>query len=148
MHDGPDINRGALAEGAHVFPVRVYYEDTDAGGVVYYANYLKYAERARTEMMHLLDVGYDALVADGAIAFAVRRCEVDFLAPGRLDDVLEVRTTLAEAAGATLSAEQLIRRGETELTRLRVMLACIDRNGRPVRIPQTLRAAFQTLNQN
>ena len=92
---------GKLDGGVHVFPVRVYYEDTDAGGVVYYANYLKFAERARTEMMHLLDAGYRDLITARTVAFAVRRCEVDFLAPARLDDVLEVRTSVTETGGAS-----------------------------------------------
>ena len=68
---------GSFQDGIHVYPLRVYYEDTDAAGIVYYANYLKFAERARTEMMHLLDVGYRDLVAQHSIAFAVRRVEAE-----------------------------------------------------------------------
>jgi acyl-CoA thioester hydrolase len=139
---------GKLTRGVHVFPVRVYYEDTDAGGVVYYANYLKYAERARTEMMHLLDTGYRDLIAERRLAFAVRRCEVDFLAPARLDDVLEVRTAVTEASGASVTAEQVIRRGAVELTRLRVKLACIGPAGRAVRLPPKLRSALSIVMRN
>lgn len=139
---------GKFEKGEHVFPVRVYYEDTDAGGIVYYANYLRFAERARTEMMHLLDGGYRNLIAERRIAFAVRRCEVDFLAPARLDDVLEVRTSLTEVGGASVKAEQAIRRGKDELTRICVRLACIDPAGRAVRIPAPLRAALETAMRN
>jgi len=139
---------GKLDGGVHVFPVRVYYEDTDAGGVVYYANYLKFAERAPTEMMHLLDAGYRDLIAERTVAFAVRRCEVDFLAPARLDDVLEVRTSVTEAGGASVTAAQVIRRGADEITRIRVRLACVDAAGRPARIPAALRTALETVMQN
>ncbi len=145
MRERGGVNSGEFAGHVHVFPVRVYYEDTDAGGVVYYANYLKFAERARTEMMHLLADGYGDLLAEGRIGFAVRHCEADFAAPARLDDLLEVRTTVTEARGSTVSAEQVIRRGKSEITRLRVRLACINQAGRPTRIPAALRAALQSL---
>lgn len=133
---------GRIVRGVHMFPLRVYYEDTDAGGVVYYANYLKYAERARTEMMHLLDADYGDLVADGRLAFAVRRCEVDYLAPARLDDILEIHTRVAEAGGASVTADQVIRRGGVDITRLNVRLACIGPAGRAVRMPEHLRVAL------
>ena len=139
---------GAFEKGEHVFPLRVYYEDTDAGGIVYYANYLKFAERARTEMMHSLDAGYRNLIAERGIAFAVRHCEADFLAPARLDDVLEVRTSITETGGASVTAEQVIRRGKEELTRIRVRLACIGPAGRAVRIPAQLRTALETAMRN
>ena len=128
--------------GVHVFPVRVYYEDTDAGGVVYYANYLKFAERARTEMMHLLDPGYAELVASGRLAFAVRHCEADFLTPARLDDVLEIRTRAAEIGGASVTADQTIRRDGEDIARLVVRLACVGPSGRAMRMPDRLRAAL------
>lgn len=146
MSEPAPIAFGRLADGEHVFPLRVYYEDTDAGGIVYYANYLKFAERARTEMMHLLDVGYDELVGRRGLAFAVRRCEVDFLAPARLHDMLEVHTRVTEAGAASVSAEQVIRRKGRALTRLSVRLACVNRTGRPARIPSAVRVALQGLN--
>jgi acyl-CoA thioester hydrolase len=145
MHDRDGPCAGAFEGGVHVFPVRVYYEDTDAGGIVYYANYLKFAERARTEMMHLLDAGYREIVRDEGLAFAVRRCEVDFLAPARLDDVLEVRTRLLAERGASLSAEQVIRREGRDIARLHVRLACIGSAGRPARIPEGLRSRMRAL---
>lgn len=145
MREPGGVYSGVFLGHVHVFPVRIYYEDTDAGGVVYYANYLKFAERARTEMMHLLADGYGELLAEGRVGFAVRRCEADFLAPARLDDMIEVRTTVSDARGSTLSAEQVIRRGASEIARLRVRLACLNEAGRPTRIPAALRAALQSI---
>ncbi len=139
---------GELCGRVHSFPVRVYYEDTDAGGVVYYANYLKFAERARTEMMRLVDAGYDDRVCKDGIAFAVRRCEVDYRAPARLGDLLEVRTRIMETKRASLSADQVIRRNGEDLVRMHVSLVCIDREGRPARIPGILRDALQSLSQS
>jgi len=139
---------GRIVRGVHVFPVRVYYEDTDAGGVVYYANYLKYAERARTEMMHLLDPGYADLIAGGRLAFAVRRCEADFLSPARLDDVLEIHTRAAEIGGASVTADQVIRRNGEDVARLVVRLACLGPSGRAVRMPDHLRAALARVANN
>jgi len=139
---------GRMEDGVHVFPVRVYYEDTDAAGIVYYANYLKFIERARTEMMHLLEAGYRDSVAQRRIAFAVRHCEMDFLAPARLDDVLEVRTAVVEIGGASVTAEQVIRRNGDDLTRVRVRLACIDAAGRAMRLPAELRTALETVMQH
>ena len=137
--------RGVIDGDVHRYPLRVYYEDTDAGGIVYYANYLKFAERARTEMMHLLEAGYAEGVTSGEIAFAVRRCEVDYLAPARLDDILEVRTTLSQTRGASINGHQVVTRGDEELTRLEVKLVCLNRDGRPARIPDELRNSLQSL---
>ena len=106
---------GAIADGVHVLPLRVYYEDTDASGVVYYANYLRFIERGRTEMLRLLGVCHRALDAGAGIAFAVRRCEIDYLAPARLDDEIEVHTAIAAVGGATIEARQSVRRGKDEL---------------------------------
>ena len=78
-----------FGDGVHHHPLRVYYEDTDAGGVVYYANYLKFAERARTEMLRDLGIDHSELMDNEGVAFAVRHCTMDFLAPARLDDVLD-----------------------------------------------------------
>ena len=101
-------NCGRFSNKMHLFPVRVYYEDTDSGGIVYYANYLKFAERARTEMMRLLEPRYQQLVEKSEIAFTVRRCEINFLAPARLDDHLEVKTEILNSKGAAIEANQTI----------------------------------------
>ena len=129
---------GTIRGDAHIFPVRVYYEDTDVAGIVYYANYLKYAERARTEFLRLLGFDQSVLLDRHGIGFAVRRCEIDYRLPARLDDALEVHSRMRELGGASLRAEQVVRRGEAELVRLRVRLACMDRAGRPVRMPRAV----------
>ena len=96
---------GILKDGVHHYGLRVYYEDTDAIGIVYYANYLKYAERARTEMMRLL--GFATISRDNDTAFAVRRCEVDFLKPAGLDDELDVVTGVFGIGGASIDLDNL-----------------------------------------
>ena len=124
-------------DGDHVLALRVYYEDTDTAGIVYYANYLKFAERARTEVLRDLGIGQRALFEEQGVAFAVRRCEGDYLAPGRLDDELEVHTTLRALGAASLDLDQAVRRrdDQRELARLVVRLAVINRDGRPTRLP-------------
>jgi acyl-CoA thioester hydrolase len=127
-----------MAEPAaeHRFPVRVYYEDTDAAGIVYYANYLKFAERARTEMLRELGFGHRALLEGQGVAFAVRRCNVDYMAPAKLDDMLEVRTRITGLRGAAIEAEQIVARDNDQLVRLNVMLVCIGPGGNATRIPR------------
>ena len=127
----------------HVFPVRVYYEDTDAGGIVYHASYLRFAERARTEMVRAIGIEQGRELAETGLAFAVRRMEIDFQAPARLDDLLDVATRLTQVGGASLRVEQTIRRAGTVLVRLFVKLGCIDRSGRALRLPPTVRAALK-----
>lgn len=123
----------------HITPVRVYYEDTDAAGIVYYANYLKFAERARTEMMRDLSGGqYARMLAEG-MGFVVRRCTVDFAKPAMLDDLLEVHSRALHVGAASLSAEQIVRRGDEQLVAMEVKLGCVDAQGRPARMPAALR---------
>ncbi len=126
----------------HRFDLRVYYEDTDAGGVVYYANYLKFAERARTEMLRHIGFEQEALRRATGRVFAVRRCSADYLAPARLDDELIVETRLTALGGASLEVEQEIRCGARALVRLALRLACLDADGKPSRLPPPLRAAL------
>ncbi len=133
------------AAGCHRFPIRVYYEDTDALGIVYYVNYLKFAERARTEMLRLLGHGQDELLAQQGIGFTVRRCEVEYFAPARLDDALEVRTRMTQIRGASMGIAQSVWRADTELARLKLRIACVTRDGRPARLPDRLRAEFEPL---
>ncbi len=143
-----------LDHGTHVYPLRVYFEDTDAGGVIYYANYLRFAERARTELLRELGIDQLKLRERDGVIFAVRRCQVDYLAPGGLDDILEVRTRILAASAATVDAEQIIRRvgpgngGGSDLARLEVKLACVNDKGRPVRLPKTVASALKPLSQS
>lgn len=126
----------------HVYRLRVFYEDTDAGGVVYYANYLKFAERARTELLRAFGVSQKALATAGGPLFTVRRVEADFLAPAYLDDELQVRTTVLEHGGARLTMGQVIGRDQADLVRLQVEIACVNAKGRATRIPEPLAGHF------
>ena len=130
---------GHIDGDVHRFPIRVYYEDTDAAGLVYYANYLKFAERARTEWMRLIGLDHKELRASAGGAWAVRRCEIDYLRPARLDDEIELGTRVLSLGGATADMEQIATRGDVELARLAVRLAFITPEGRPVRLPAALR---------
>lgn len=146
-HGAPDllaVARGTEddAHTVHRMVVRVYYEDTDAGGVVYHSNYLQFAERARTEMLRSLGLQQSRLLAEDGIAFVVRRCEADFLAPARLDDRLEVVTRMKALRGASLDLEQTMHRDDLELVRLQVRIACIAVDGRPTRLPPQVRTAL------
>ena len=140
--------RGALENGRHVFPVRVYYEDTDAGGVVYYANYFKYAERARTEMMRSLGIESRQLMQNDGLALAVRHCEADFKKPARLDDLLTVSTRVLGIGGASVDAEQTIACNGTDLVRINLKLACMSLAGGPARMPDDLRATLERICDN
>ncbi|MCK6452261.1 MAG: tol-pal system-associated acyl-CoA thioesterase [Alphaproteobacteria bacterium] len=144
--DGAQAAGGTGAD-VHVFPLRVYYEDTDAGGVVYHANYLRFAERARSEMLRAAGVTNVELMAREGLAFTIRRCEVDFLKPARLDDVLEVHTRVLALKGARVEAEQVVRRDGDDLARLKLEIACIDRAGRPARLPAVLTGALAAAPQ-
>jgi acyl-CoA thioester hydrolase len=133
---------GDPAPVAHSFPMRVYYEDTDAAGMVYHANYLKFAERGRSEMLRSLGFGHRRLREESGIGFAVRRCSVDYLMPARLEDALTVDTRLAALGAATLSVRQQICRDGEVLADLDILVACIGRDGRPRRLPSALRAVL------
>ena len=139
MVDAP----AAVPGGEHIFALRVYYEDTDAGGVVYYANYLRFAERARTEMIRALGIAHSELAGRAGAAFAVRHCEADYLRPARLDDWLTVHTRLVDVAGASLRASQVVRRDGEDLVRLDVRLAFMTQDGRPKRLPRDVRATLE-----
>lgn len=122
------------------FPVRVYYEDTDAGGIVYYANYLRFAERARTEFIRALGCSQqEGLEAENKCGFTVRHCSIDYKLPAVLDDALVVTCEMKEAKGASAVMYQEIYRGETLLATVEVKVAYVDLGRkRPVRIPPEL----------
>ena len=126
----------------HRLALRVYYEDTDAAGMVYHANYLKFAERGRTEMLRFLGFDHSRLRQHPGIVFTVRRCSVEYRGAARLDDPLTVETRVDAVAGATLSLRQMVCRGDEVLADLDVLVACVGENGRPRRVPAELRAAL------
>lgn len=121
----------------HQLSVRVYYEDTDLAGIVYYANYLKFIERGRSEWLRALGIDQVALKEAGQV-FAVRRIEADYLRPARFDDLLTVETALSQRTAARIVVDQTVRRDDAVLFAARVTLACLDGAGRPVRLPRGL----------
>jgi acyl-CoA thioester hydrolase len=124
---------------SHRFEVRVYYEDTDLAGIVYYANYLRFIERARTEWVRGLGVDQVRLKAEAGIVFAVRRVEADYLAPARFDDVLTVETVVRAVTGARIVLGQDVWRDAIRLFVSEVTLVAMDAAGRPARIPAEFR---------
>ncbi len=123
------------AAAPHRYDVRVHWEDTDAAGIVYYANYLRFIERARSDLVRGFGIDQAALLGQDGIAFQVRRCEIDYLTPARLDDELVVETRLHRLRGARMDMSQDVLRDAAALVRTQITLACVGRDGRPRRIP-------------
>ena len=128
------------SDARHRFQTRVYYEDTDLAGIVYYANYLKYIERARTEWVRSLGIDQTALKRDTGFVFAVRRIEADYLAPARFDDVLIISTAPVKATPARLTLAQQVHRDDMLLFDSFVTLVALAADGRPARLPADLRS--------
>lgn len=122
--------------------VRVYYEDTDFSGRVYHASYLRFLERGRTEWLRGRGFAHRELAETSSVAFAVRSLQIEFLAPALMDDLLRVETSVAAARGASIEFRQRILRGDGELVTAAVKVAAV-RDGRPARIPASLRRFFQ-----
>jgi len=132
---------GRIVEGEHRLPVRVYYEDTDFSGVVYYANYLKFFERGRSDYLRLIGIHHHELAALAEpLAFAVADIHVKYRAPARIDDLIEVRTRMGGLRGASFMVHQRIFRGDELLTLAEVKAVCIDLNGRPRRLPADMQS--------
>ena len=128
------------------WPIRVYYEDTDAGGVVFYANYLRFMERARSEWLRSLGFEQDQLMKDPGVMFAVRRAEVDYRLPARFNDELSVITRVDKLSGASITfAQQIVRRGEDQpLVEGLVQVACVTTEMKPARIPSSIKELLKT----
>jgi acyl-CoA thioester hydrolase len=145
VSEWPDL-AGRIEGETHILPVRVYFEDTDCGGVVYHSNYLKFCERGRSDFIRLLGIDATSLAdpeqGEPAI-FIVRRVEIDFLKPGRMDDVLEVVTTCAEIGNASLILDQQVRRGDQLLAKAKVTVVLVSSSGKPQRLGQLVRDALQ-----
>jgi acyl-CoA thioester hydrolase len=130
----------------HRYAVRVYYEDTDAGGVVYHANYLRYAERARTEALRQAGIPHAELVTAHNLMFVVHRAEIDYMRPARIDDTVVVETRTMEVSGATVTLRQTMRGPDGVCADVRIKLACIQIGGhKPARIPQRWRAVLDSM---
>ncbi|MEM9129365.1 MAG: tol-pal system-associated acyl-CoA thioesterase [Pseudomonadota bacterium] len=123
----------------HSFPIRVYYEDTDMAGIVYYANYLKYIERARSDWVREIGIDQNALKDNEGVVFVVRRIEADYLSSAAFDDELTVETNVASKSGVRLVMEQTVMRGETRLFSALVTLVCVNSAGKPVLLPAEIR---------
>jgi acyl-CoA thioester hydrolase len=123
----------------HQFPIRVYYEDTDLAGIVYYANYLKFIERARTEWVRGLGIDQGHLRAEAGIVFAVRRVEADYLRPAKFDDELTVETRPEAVTGARIVLDQVILRRGERLFQAQVTLVCLTEAGHAARLPAEVR---------
>ncbi|MBV9785639.1 MAG: tol-pal system-associated acyl-CoA thioesterase [Acidisphaera sp.] len=136
-----------LADGRHRYPVRVYYEDTDAGGIVYHASYLRFAERARTEALRALGVPHAELVGQHGLIFVVRRVKLDYVRPAGVDDSLTVVTEPVALGAASVALRQVFVSqagdGCTVLARGEIGLACVRIEGnRPARMPERWQAAL------
>lgn len=132
---------GLIKDGEHILPLRVYYEDTDAGGVVYHANYLKYMERGRSDMLRLMGIDQEKMLqfqeADD-IKFVVVRSEVDYRKPARLNDEITVRSRVTHLGRASLMMAQEIQRSGEVLARGLIRVAALNGRDRPVRLPQKI----------
>ena len=141
----PDI-AGRIEGETHILPIRVYFEDTDCAGVVYHANFIKFCERGRSDFIRLLDLDHQGLAnperGEPAV-FVVRRIEIDYLKPGRMDDLLEIVTSCAEIGSASLVLQQDVRRGSGLLVRARVTVVLVSQTGKPQRIGALVRDRLQ-----
>ncbi|KAE9536576.1 tol-pal system-associated acyl-CoA thioesterase [Ursidibacter arcticus] len=125
------------------FPIRIYYENTDAGGVVYHAQYLNFFERARTEFLRSLSFSQENLLRD-KIAFVVKKIEIDYKVPARLDDLLNVETTIIDIKKASILFQQKLLKDNLCLSEARVLVACVDLNRmKPIAVPQEIYQAMQ-----
>lgn len=127
----------------HVLPVRVYYEDTDAAGIVYHANYLRFAERGRTEMLRAAGFEHAKILADTGLAFTVISMQINFKSPAKLDELLSVQTRMVSIGGASMEMAQSVTRGEELLADITVKIACIDKRGKAARLPEAVRNLFK-----
>jgi acyl-CoA thioester hydrolase len=141
----PDI-AGRIEGETHILPIRVYFEDTDCAGVVYHANFIKYCERGRSDFIRLLGLDHQGLAkperGEPAV-FVVRRIEIDYLKPGRMDDLLEIVTSCAEIGSASLVLQQDVRRGNMVLVRAKVTVVLVSQAGKPQRIGALVRDRLQ-----
>ena len=140
----PDI-AGRMTNGVHHLPVRVYFEDTDFGGVVYHANYLKFCERGRSDCLRLLGIHHHRLEG---LSFVVRHMVCDFLKPARIDELLIVETRFHEMAGARIELDQRVMREDESLFKALITVAMVDINGRPRRLSADMRAALDSFAES
>ncbi len=138
----PNPPGGVLDGSRHLYAVRVYYEDTDLSGITYHANYLRWFERARSDLLRLLGIDQRAAIEAGEGAYAVTEITIKYLSPAKLDDDIVIATTSTEIAAASVRMEQVAARGDAILARAQVRAAFLTPHGRPRRQPDSWRQAF------
>lgn len=140
MNNNTTTLTGSLKNGVFTFPVRIYYEDTDAGGIVYYANYLKFAERARTEFLRFVGAApQQTALENDMCGFVVRRLDIDYKSSAKLDDLLHVSCELVQAKGASAVMRQQIFRGDEVLAQINITVVYVSiARKRPIRIPEQI----------
>lgn len=145
MSYATDTIKGKLFEDkTFSFPIRIYYEDTDAGGIVYYANYLKYAERARTEFLRHLGINQQEMLKNQECGFVVRNCNISYKSPARLDDALNITCKVTELKGASLKMEQKLYRENTIICEIEITLVFLNlATMRPSKIPAEIGSLLQ-----
>jgi len=140
----PNIS-GRIRNGIHVMPIRIYYEDTDAGGVVYHARYVAFCERARSDFLRLLGIHQSTFEDTN---FVVRRMVCDFLKPARLDDLVEVHTRFIEMGGARIELGQEVMLNGNTVFKADVTVALVDGRGRPKRLPESIADRFRRMPES
>ena len=153
---GNHVSRDLISDGwlnnIHRFRTRIYYDATDAGGIVYHADYLTLAEHARTEYLRSCQINQIDILRKQGVSLAVRYCSIDFKKPARLDDLIEIQTEFNSVSGAKIEANQTIHKitngivDESWLVQLNVQLACINSRGRATRFPRVVRQAISRMN--
>jgi acyl-CoA thioester hydrolase len=128
----------------HILPARVYYEDTDVSGIVYHANYLRMMERGRSEFLRLVGIHHMVMMAgEDPVAWTIRRMEIDYAKPARLDDALEIHTRYRTLTGARLTGEQWVKCKGVDLVTAKIEAALITMTGKPRRIPEDVKAKLE-----
>jgi acyl-CoA thioester hydrolase len=141
-----DADPAAIRDGVHYYGLRIYFEDTDAGGLVYHANYLRFAERARTEALRAMGLPHSEMMLHHGMIFVVRRAELDYQRPARLDDWLTIETTTVSVGGASVKLCQRVRRGEETLAVVDLTLVSLRlQTGRAERLPAPWRVALTAM---
>jgi len=148
MHDNPRPAHGLFRGSTHLFPVRVYYEDTDLSGIVYHANYLRFMERARSDLLALLGIDQRAAIEAGEGAYAVAEIQLAYKAPAKLGDALLIATRALDIRAASVRLRQRITRGEDLLAEGVLRVGFVSPEGRPRRQPEAWRQAFADLTND
>ncbi|MGB0696678.1 MAG: tol-pal system-associated acyl-CoA thioesterase [Rhodospirillaceae bacterium] len=152
IEDTPPMpTSGVLAGECHRYPVRIHWENTDAGGIVYHSEYLKFCERARTELLRLVGIAQEKMMQEAKVAFAVAKLTIDYRRPAVLDDILIVETRSHSMGAASMILQQTLLRGSEVIADVSVRIACLNLvSGGPARIPASVRSrltALESLSQ-